>query len=189
MLLLKLPWYWYVMLIMTGYIIFLRSCESKSCPPAKKIVSHDTTIVKVETKVPIYVPVPKSVTRPDTQYLAMWVDTAEIVKSYMSKVSYDDTIKNKYGYVLIIDTIYQNRIADRQVDFHFDVPKVTLVNDVAPRNQIYAGFMMGGSKQFVSLGGELLLRNKKNKIYWVGASYTSLNTPYFQFGAVKLIHF
>ena len=165
--------------------MFLKSCHS--CPPTKEIIKHDTTIIKVETKVPVYIPKPVSVT--NTEYLAMWVDTAAIVKDYLSKAAYIDTVRNKYGYVLIIDTIHENRISNRQVDFHLDIPQVTLTNDIKQHNQVYAGLVIGGSKTFASIGGELLLRNKKNQIYWVNGSYTTLGTTYYQFGTLRLIKF
>jgi len=146
------------------------------------ITKHDTTIIKVTETVHSN-PVPVGVIAPDTQYLAMWIDTMDIVKDYLSRYAYSDTVRNKYGYVLIIDTIHENKIAARQVDFHLDIPQITLTSVTPQKNKVFAGLGLGGSKDFVSFGGGLFLLTKSDKLYYVGASYTSLGGIYYSAGA------
>lgn len=183
----KIPIAWYIIIVLTGYIIFLKSCEKK-CPEAPKtfVIKRDTTVVTV-TETVHDKPKPFIIQKP--VYYPEHIDTAKIINDYLSRVAYRDTAKNKYGYVLIIDTLTENKIATRQVDFHLDLPLVTVTEMVKPRNQVYGGLELGGAKTYVSFGPMLLLKTKTDKLYWLGASYTSQNDFYFHAGSAWKIHF
>ena len=173
---------WYIIIALTLYIVFLRACNK--CPEVapKEIV---TTIIKHDTQtITAYEPMPVLTIR-DT--VTREVDTVAIVQDYLSKRIYNDTLRSKYGFVVVIDTIYQNRISDRKVSFDFSVPEVHITT--APRNQVYFGLNLGGSKDFISFGPSLFLKTKTDKIYSINASYTSQSRLYYNIGAAWKIHF
>lgn len=185
----RFPWYWYVMIIMSLYILFLKSCSNK-CPAPVKI----ETVKSDTAQVPIYLTVhdtPKAVvhTKWDTAYLpANSLDTAGIVKDYMTKRAVKDVVPTKFGNVTIDDVIYQNKVADRHVVFDMKMPVITSTNMIQPKNQVYAGIDLGSNGSFISMGPELILRTKSNKLYWAGASFTSESKFYYHAGAAFLIH-
>lgn len=184
----KLTPVWYIVLALALYIVFLKSCSKTSCPPPQVITTHDTVRIKSVQTVHDR-PISNGKRAIDTEYVFTITDTLAIIKDYMSRRSYSDTVYNKYGYALIVDTIYQNKISDRRVTFDFDVPQITLTNTVKPRNQVYGGLILGGSKDFISFGPQLILRTKANNIYNFSASYTTQSSLYYQIGAAWLIKF
>jgi hypothetical protein len=99
------------------------------------------------------------------------VDTMALLKDYYSKVLYKDTLHlpDSLGTVAVIDTISQNKIFGRT--FNANVKqrtiKETMIVKEPARTQLYYGLHGGFNKSDVvsSIGGGLLLKTKKDKIY------------------------
>jgi hypothetical protein len=99
------------------------------------------------------------------------VDTNAILKDFYSKVLYKDTLNlpDSLGIVAVIDTISQNKIFGRTFNANVKqriIKETTIVKEPA-RNQVYYGLTGGFNKADVvsSIGGGLILKTKKDKIY------------------------
>lgn len=82
---------------------------------------HDTVTVK--EKLEVYKPMPS-----DTLYVKVPadVDTAAVLAAYFSRVTYHDVVPvENYGTVTIIDTIYQNGIENRVIEYDLSFPSYT----------------------------------------------------------------
>lgn len=102
------------------------------------------------------------------------VDTMALLKDYYSKVLYKDVLvlPDSLGTVAVTDTISQNRILGRTFDAKVKerTIKETLIVKELPKTQVYYGFTGGFNKADVvsNIGGGLLVKTKKDKIYQVG---------------------
>lgn len=117
-------------------------------------IYHDTTI---------YVPVPQD------------VDTLKILSLYHAKNVFRDTLKldDSLGLVTVVDTIQKNTIINRT--FNAKV-REKVVHDVVylkepPKRQVFIGTQAGFNNQeiFKTLSLGLLYKDKKDKIYHIGA--------------------
>lgn len=119
-------------------------------------IVHDT--ITVTEAVTEYHPIPS-----DTIYIPVpaIVDTAAVLADYFSQKVYTDTIPlDIYGTVTIIDTLYQNGIDTRQVEYRLDIPTYTKNKKVR--------FLAGG---FVWQGGAGVLGSIKYKSLMLSAGY------------------
>jgi len=102
------------------------------------------------------------------------VDTQALLKDYYSKVLYKDVLvlPDSLGTVAVTDTISQNRILGRTFDAKVKerTIKETLIVKELPKTQVYYCFTGGFNKADVvsNIGGGLLVKTKKDKIYQVG---------------------
>ena len=99
------------------------------------------------------------------------VDTAALLKDYLAKVVYKDTLTldGGLGTIALTDTITKNRILGRTWDAKVKerIIKEELIVKEPARNQIYYGLNGGFNKADVvsSVGAGLMLKTKKDKIY------------------------
>lgn len=119
-------------------------------------IVRDTITVK--DTVTAYRPMPS-----DTIYIPVpaIVDTAAILADYFSQKVYVDTIPlDIYGSVTVIDTLYQNGIDNRQVEYSINIPTYTTNKKVH--------FLAGG---FVWKDGAGVLGSIKYKKLMLSAGY------------------
>lgn len=140
-------------------------------------IRHDTTLYSIRDSL-IYVPKPYAVTQykplpysiTDSFTSFQPVDTAAILHDYLASRFYIDTVFNsKYGYIVILDTISQNRIMKRTVDRNITIPTFTnTVTLTQPKKIIaYFGFeILGNAKSIVSGGGSSLGFKLRNDNYF-----------------------
>ncbi len=99
------------------------------------------------------------------------VDTAALLKDYLAKVIYKDTLvlDGGLGTIALTDTITKNRILGRTWDAKVKerIIKEELIVKEPARNQLYYGLNAGFNKEdYVSaVGAGLILKTKKDKIY------------------------
>ncbi len=99
------------------------------------------------------------------------VDTAALLKDYLAKVVYKDTLilDGGLGTIALTDTITKNRILGRTWDAKVKerTIKEELIVKEPARNQLYYGLNAGFNKEdYVSaVGAGLILKTKKDKIY------------------------
>jgi transcriptional antiterminator Rof (Rho-off) len=175
-------------------ILLLRMCDGESNEVKKgdtikvngkkyEVVDHrrDTTYItrdsivykkgkdiKVEVKVPVYVPAN--------------VDTQEILKDYFSRRFYIDTLDlGQKSFVIVKDTITENKILSRV--FESSITE-RIINDTLflvepPKRQMFIGFQMGfDKKDIINYGGlSLLYKDKKDKIFGLGLGINSNSQP------------
>ena len=175
-------------------ILLLRMCDGESNEVKKgdtikvngkkyEVVDHrrDTTYItrdsivykkgkdiKVEVKVPVYVPAN--------------VDTQEILKDYFSRRFYIDTLDlGQKSFVIVKDTITENKILSRVFESSITerIISDTLFLVEPPKRQMFIGFQMGfDKKDIINYGGlSLLYKDKKDKIFGLGLGINSNGQP------------
>jgi len=124
------------------------------------------------------------------------VDSAAILKDYLSKVIYKDTLflPDSLGTVALVDTITKNRILGRTFDAKVKQREIkeTLIVKEPAKNQVYYGLNGGFNKADVvsHVGAGLMLKTKKDKLYQFGLGVTNRTvdgtngslSPFINFG-------
>lgn len=124
------------------------------------------------------------------------VDSAAILRDYLAKVVYKDTLKldGGLGFIALTDTITKNRILGRTFDARVKerIIKEEMIVKEPARNQVYYGLNAGFNKEdYVSaVGAGLILKTKKDKIYNLNIGVNNRTTdgtnggfsPYVGFG-------
>lgn len=124
------------------------------------------------------------------------VDSAAILKDYLAKIVYKDTLvlDDGLGTIALTDTITKNRILGRTWDAKVKerVIKEELIVKEPAKNQLYYGLNAGFNKEdYVSaIGAGVILKTKKDKIYQLGIGVNNRTTdgtngafsPYVGFG-------
>jgi len=132
------------------------------------IIYREGRKIKVEVKVPVYIP--------------SEVDTQTILKDYFSKRFYTDTLDlGQKSFVIIKDTITENKILARV--FESTITE-RIVNDTfflkePPKRQMFIGFQTGfDKKDIINYGGlSLIYKDKKDKLYGLGLGINSNGQP------------
>ena len=124
------------------------------------------------------------------------VDSAAILKDYLAKIVYKDTLvlDGGLGTIALTDTITKNRILGRTWDAKVKerIIKEEMIVKEPARNQVYYGLNAGFNKEdYVSaIGAGMILKTKKDKIYQLGIGVNNRTTdgtnggfsPYVGFG-------
>jgi len=110
------------------------------------------------------------------------VDSLAILKDYLAKVTYKDTLRlpDDLGTVAVTDIIHKNRIESRTFDAKVKertITETTIVKEL-PKNQVYFGFDGGFNKADVvsHVGTGVMLKTKKDKIYQLGVGVANRTT-------------
>jgi hypothetical protein len=173
-------------------IFLLRECkgESKGTPTepvtiVKIETKYDTIVETIETYIPEYRTKVKWKTVHDTIEVhdTIPTDTLSILEDYFATYAYTDTLKKDSVTFVINDTISQNRILSRGINYSLVYPtKIISSEREINKRELYIGFGLGGDKQQLSyLGSELMLRNKKERIYGVGLGINQNFEPILTF--------
>jgi hypothetical protein len=124
------------------------------------------------------------------------VDTAALLKDYLAKVIYKDTLTldGGLGTIALTDTITKNRILGRTWDAKVKerIIKEELIVKEPAKAQLYYGLNAGFNREdYVSaVGAGLILKTKKDKIYQFGLGVNNRTvdgtngsfSPYVGFG-------
>ena len=184
-------------LIIIGLIIvifLLRECRGEKSP----LPTEPVKVVKVETK---YDTIVKEVTSyvPEYRTEVKWktktihdiievhdtipIDTASILEDYFKAYAYNDTLKEDSITLIVNDIISQNQIMSRNIKYSLVYPTTIIQTErEVNKRELYLGFGIGGDRQQLSFaGGELLLRNKKERIYGVGLGINNNFEPILTF--------
>lgn len=193
--------YWGIIIVLVAVIVFLRECSPGKCPAVPvSLVKSDTVLIKVTdtiretvlvpvTKIVNHQPVPVTVV--DSVFLTeiQHVDTVKILADYFATRNYSDTNHLEgYGNFIINDAITQNKIKNREIIYNLKFPQITNTVAIKPKNQVYIGLDVGGTDTWISFGPQFTLKTASDKMYHIGASYTSENKFYFHVGSDWLIH-
>ena len=167
-------------------VLFMRErSRNAEIKPNDTITVHDTTWKRYDSvivkKVPIYKEVIVEVASkpemlPDTNYARLKEQYMALLKLYINKIVYKDTIKiGDYGYIAVLDTVKENKIVYRRTRDNFNIPVVketkTITKYAPPVRQLYVG---GGVMVNNSLGvrgaqAGLIYKTKKDNIYNITA--------------------
>ncbi len=184
-------------LIIIGLIIvifLLRECrgEKSSLPtePVKVVkveTKYDTIVKEVTSYVPEYRTEVKWKTKTIHDTIEVHdtipIDTASILEDYFKAYAYNDTLKEDSITLIINDIISQNQIMSRNVKYSLVYPTTIIQTErEVNKRELYLGFGIGGDRQQLSfVGSELLLRNKKERIYGVGLGINQNFEPILTF--------
>lgn len=157
-------------------LVLLKTCGSGDEITTEKVVTkvevrYDTLEVEKKVFVPKIKTVVRTNTITDTVVLKSRIDTLAILKDYYNKYVYQDTLKlDSLGYVVIMDTISQNKIFSRKFDSQILIPTTTITNDIyLNQSKFFGGVSIGGNKSQINfLSGDLLYKSKKDNVYGVG---------------------
>jgi hypothetical protein len=158
-------------------LVLLKTCGGLgSSDPIEKVITkvevrYDTLEVEKRVFVPKVKTVIRTNTITDTVFKKYKIDTLAILKDYYSKYVYQDTLKlDSLGYVVIMDTITQNKIFSRRFDSQILIPTTTITNDIyLNQSKFFGGVSIGGNKSQINfLSGDLLYKSKKDNVYGLG---------------------
>ena len=112
----------------------------------------------------------------DTNYAALKIQFDNLVKMYTALAIYVDSVKlDTLGYVMVTDSIRENKILGRAWKYNYKIPfvtkTVTITNQAPAKTQLYVG---GGINTTQTLGihsaeAGLILKTKSDKIYGLKA--------------------
>lgn len=155
-----------IILILVGIIVFMSKCNKpkvviENRVETETVIEYDTVHIEHTEYVPKYYETIVTVT--DTVPLV--VDTTAILKDYYTKIFYRDTISlDTLGFILLNDTITQNRIYSRSIDSDIQIPVITntIKETIYINNrELYAGPVVNFNTNGVNfIGGSLLLKDK-----------------------------
>ena len=172
-------------LVLVIIIIFLRSCsgDGEITEPiviTKTEIKYDT----ITNEITNYVP--KLVTRilrktdtvnqinivkeTDTITLQQPVDTAAILEDYFSSYVYSDIQNFDSIKFEITDTVSQNKIVSRSIEYTLLYPTITITNThYINRREFYLGVGFAGSTQRLSFAGlQFNYKDKKRNLFGIG---------------------
>ena len=139
-----------------------------------EVIKHTIDTVEVEkTKVVTKkgADIVHEVIEHDTTIKLVDVDTAALLKDYLAKVIYKDTLRlpDSLGTIVLVDTITKNRILGRTWDAKVkqrEIKETTIVKEL-PKMQVFYGLNAGFNKEdYVSaIGAGIILKTKKDKLY------------------------
>lgn len=181
-----------VILIVAGFLLgYLLLSQLKGCfaevPPVKSdtlyktdtLWKHYDTVVKkpMVIREVIHDSVPPRYI-PNPMYDSLKVQYEELVKDYLAKNIYQDTVKiDSFGHLVIYDTVQSNKLGQRSYAADYKIPiirdSVFITNTVeAPKKgQLYIGGGLASNKNMQNTGHiGILYKTKKDKIVGVYAA-------------------
>ena len=177
-------------LVLVIIIIFLRSCsgDGEITEPiviTKTEIKYDT----ITNEITNYVP--KLVTRilrktdtvnkinivkeTDTITLQQSVDTSAILEDYFASYVYSDIQNFDSIKFEITDTVSQNKILSRSIEYTLLYPTITITNThYINRREFYLGVGFAGSTQRLSFAGlQFNYKDKKRNLFGIGLGIDS----------------
>ena len=182
-----------VYMFIIGVLIVFVLLQNKGCvgggekPTSDTLTVHDTTWVTKDSLI-FAKPLPakiiydslylegKTEYLADTNYTTLKMQFDDLVKRYTALVIYVDSVKlDTIGYVVVTDSIRENKITGRTWKYNYTIPYVTttttITNTKGSKAQLYVG---GGVNTTQTLGlnsaeAGLILKTKSDKIYGLKA--------------------
>ena len=176
-----------IIVVLVVVIILLRECKSgkEPEPEIERIVKIETKYDTIVKNIPTYIPEYRTrvVTKTIHDTVKLTIDTASILEDYFATYAYIDTVDADSINLIIFDTISQNKILARNIDYSLIYPTTTITKErVINKREFYVGFGLGGSKSQISyLTGELMFRTKKKQMYGIGLGINSNLEPILGF--------
>jgi hypothetical protein len=174
-----------LIVILIGIIILMRSCSTPTPTKPKTITKTTIEYISVTDTVPEYIPKWSEKIRVEIDTFRGPIDTTEILKDYYSKYYYVDTLKvDTFGFVLVKDTVSQNKISSRNIEYNINVPKITIEKTTYLNNrEFYLGpSIQGNREQLNYVGGELYFKTRKSQLYGVGVGVNNQFQPVLKAG-------
>jgi len=114
---------------------------------------------------------------PDTNYENLKRQYMALLQLYLNKMVYHDTIRvGTFGYIALLDSVKENKIAYRRTRDNFDIPVVketkTITKYAPPTRNLFVGGGVNVNNALGIRGAEagIMLKTKKDQLYNVKAS-------------------
>ena len=163
-----------IIVVLVVVIILLRECKNgkEPEPEIERIVKIETKYDTIVKNVPTYIPEYRTrvVTKTIHDTVKLSIDTASILEDYFATYAYIDTVDADSIELVIFDTISQNKILSRSIDYSLIYPTTTITKEkIINKREFYIGFGLYGNKSQINyLGSEFMLRTKKKQAYGIG---------------------
>ena len=179
----KINFSYIIILVLIIIIIFQGNCNKPIEP--KEIIKTKTEVIydTIEKQIPVYVPkwTTKIKVKLDTVEIA---DTVEILGNYFASYVYNDSLINDSLKLWINDSISQNTIQSRQINYNLIYPTKIITNEIySPKRQLYGGFNIIGNQNSIQyFGPGLIYTTKKNQAYNLGIGLDNKLKPNLNVG-------
>jgi len=163
-----------IIVVLVVVIILLRECKNgkEPEPEIERIVKIETKYDTIVKNIPTYIPEYRTrvVTKTIHDTVKLTIDTASILEDYFATYAYIDTVDADSIDLIIFDTISQNKILSRSIDYSLIYPTTTITKEkIINKREFYIGFGLYGNKSQINyLGSEFMLRTKKKQAYGIG---------------------
>jgi len=160
--------------------------EAGEARPNDTLVVHDTSWQIHDSIIVKKVPVTKEVIveiasrpemLPDTNYANLKRQYEVLLQLYLNKIVYSDTIRvGTFGYIAVLDTISENKLANRKTRENYKIPIVketkTITKYAPPTRNIYvgAGVMANNSLGIRGAQAGMMYQTQKYKLYQITSS-------------------
>lgn len=164
-----------IILVLIIVILLMRQCSGSGevTPTEPTIITK--TEVKYDTitkEIPKYIPkvVTRIVKEVDTINVLQPIDTLSILEDYFATYVYEDVQNLDSLNLRITDSVSQNKIMARNIQYDLIYPTVTITETkYINAREFYIGFGLNGTQnQFNYVGGQLLYRTRKKQAFGLG---------------------
>jgi hypothetical protein len=107
----------------------------------------------------------------------------------LNKVVYSDTIRvGNYGYISVLDTVNENKLASRKIKENYNIPEIketkTITRYLPPSRSLFVGGGINTSNSIGIRGIEagILYKTKKESIFNIKAQVDLDGKPMYGFG-------
>lgn len=176
----------FICCIIAIFYAYTKHMQAGEARPNDTLIVHDTSWQVHDSIVVKKVPVPYEVEveveskpemLPDTNYARLKEQYMALLKLYINKFAYNDTIRvGTYGYIALLDTVKENKIVYRRTRDNFNIPIVketkTITKYAPPTRNLFVGGGVLVNNALGVRGAEagLLLKTKKDQLYNIKAS-------------------
>lgn len=188
----------FVCCIIAIFYAYTKHVQAGEAKPNDTLVVHDTTWKRYDSLIVKKVPVLKEIVvevaskpemLPDTNYATLKRQYMALLQLYLNKVVYSDTIRvGSYGYISVLDTIKENKLASRKIKENYNIPEIketkTITRYLPPSRSLFVGGGINTSNSIGIRGIEagILYKTKKESIFNIKAQVDLDGKPMYGFG-------
>ena len=170
-------------ILLVGVIAILllqNHCSSKP-RDTETITTIVTKYDTINTVTEIYTPIWDTRVIHSVDTITEYIDTTVVIQDYYTQYNYRDTVQiDSFGYVVINDTLFKNKLQSRQVSQNILIPITTITNTVFEnKRELYVGIGAGMTTkgQLNQVSAELLFKTKRKQAYGIGVGLNNKLTP------------
>jgi hypothetical protein len=188
----------FVCCIIAIFYAYTKHVQAGEAKPNDTLVVHDTTWKRYDSLIVKKVPVLKEIVvevaskpemLPDTNYATLKRQYMALLQLYLNKVVYSDTIRvGSYGYISVLDTVKENKLASRKIKENYNIPEIketkTITRYLPPSRSLFVGGGINTSNSIGIRGIEagILYKTKKESIFNIKAQVDLDGKPMYGFG-------
>jgi len=188
----------FVCCIIAIFYAYTKHVQAGEAKPNDTLVVHDTTWKRYDSLIVKKVPVLKEIVvevaskpqmLPDTNYATLKKQYMALLQLYLNKVVYSDTIRvGNYGYISVLDTVNENKLASRKIKENYNIPEIketkTITRYLPPSRSLFVGGGINTSNSIGIRGIEagILYKTKKESIFNIKAQVDLDGKPMYGFG-------